>query len=61
MSTSSVLAELRRKKRCLERAIRAMEQLQRLEQAGEAGEKAGARRRTGTSKVVEIPRRHREV
>ena len=32
MSTQSVLEELRRKKRCIERAIRALERLQRAEQ-----------------------------
>jgi hypothetical protein len=32
MSTESVLDELRRKKRCIERAIRALERLQKVEQ-----------------------------
>jgi hypothetical protein len=57
MSTRSALAELRRKKRCIERAIRALEQLQRMEEEGEAD--TAGKPSSKISNVVELPRRLR--
>jgi len=57
MSTRTALAELRRKKECIERAIRALEQLQRIEEGGDPDAEGDFSERTGTSNVVELTRR----
>lgn len=57
MSTQRALAELRRKKRCIERAIRTLEEVQRLEESAHIEDQPQSRRLTGTSNLIELPRR----
>jgi len=56
MSVEKALSELRRKKLHVERAIRALELLQEVEQMGDAVEPADWGLRTGTSNVIPMPR-----
>jgi hypothetical protein len=57
MTISSALAELRLKKRWIERAIRDLEELQRLEKRAAPEPEARTARRTSSSKVIELHRR----
>lgn len=54
LMSSRILANLRIKKKCIERAIRALEELEKLEQDVGSGSEPG---RSGDGKVIEIPRR----
>jgi hypothetical protein len=56
MSVENALAELRRKKQHVERAIRALELLQQLEQTGEAGGLNDGIERSSASNLIEMPR-----
>ena len=55
MSVENALAELRRKRQHVERAIRALELLQRLEQTGKAQVNEWVES-TGSSNLIEMPR-----
>lgn len=57
MTTSRALDGLRRKKQCLERAIRALEELQELEAGVDPGQELESAPGIGTSNVVVLPRR----
>ena len=56
MSVEKALSELRRKRQHVDRAIRALELLQELEQTGDAVEPSDGGRRTGTSNLIQMPR-----
>ena len=59
MTTRRILAELRRKKRCIERAIEALERLQEVEQDLDASELQKILNQVEMSNVVEFPDRVR--
>jgi hypothetical protein len=56
MSVDNALADLRRKKQHVERAIRALELLQQFEQTGQAGGLNDGIERSSASNLIEMPR-----